>query len=135
MLCGAVPCGALLCDAMSNMHICALATWRHTCAGHLEWHHGPVNKGKLLRNPEAQRFVHLEHPELFLIQVCHFANVSRLADSKEAQAIILNLKMIELGPQYVMDVWDGFAKLWKSDLPSVEAILMHLPPDAPRPVV
>jgi hypothetical protein len=118
-----------------GFEICALATWRHRCVGHLEWHHGPVNKGKLMKNPEAQRFVNIKHPELFLVQVCHCANVTRLADSKEAQAIILNLKMIELGPQRVLELWEEFSELWTSDLPSVEAILMHLPPDAPRPVV
>ena len=118
-----------------HLALCSLATWRHTCSGGIEWHH-IVNRGKLQKNPYARAFAERSYPELFMAQVCHVANVSRLADGRQAQAILMRNVVALWGREHVEGVWESFLELWKpGSMKSLDAILSALPADAPRPVV
>lgn len=97
--------------------------------------HHVVNRSKLRGNDAARRFCERQHHEIFLAVACEIANVSRLADSDEAQAILLAGKIALFGEQYVREVWSEFEALWTSEPLRLDGILHHLPPDAPRPVV
>jgi len=97
--------------------------------------HHIVNRSKLQKNLAALRFCERLHPEVFTTTACAQANISRLADSKEAQAILLTRKMALFGEDYVRGVWSEFEALWKGSPLSLDGLLSHLPEDAPRPVV
>jgi len=115
---------------LSRIPVCALATWRHRCGGGFHQHH-VVNRSKLQKNDEARRVCERRHPEIFMATVCGNANVGRLADFGEAQAILLTGKIALFGEEYVRGVWAAFADLWIVR-PRLDGILYNLPEDAPR---
>jgi len=114
-----------------RQYTCALAGWRHTCSLGYHRHH-LVNLSKLRSNAQAKGFVERRAFEVFLPTVCGAANISRLADTKEAQAILLRERMVLLGEDYVRGVWKKFSALWTGSAPDIDAILAFLPDDAPR---
>lgn len=102
---------------------CRLAGWKHECAEGRQHHH-LVNKSKLPNNYYVRKFVEKTHREVFLVPVCGFANRSRLADSKAAQAKLLQQQLDLFGEEYVRDVWDEFLDLLKEpDDLTIDAIL------------
>lgn len=119
--------------AFVPLPFCHLASWRHRCGGGAHEHH-IVSRGKLQKNAAARLFCEREHPEIFLVTICGNANVSRLADSKEAQAILLAGKVALFGEEYVRGVWDEFVTLWRGPALRIDGLLSHLPEDAPRPI-
>ena len=69
---------------------CALKDFdEQECGGRLHWHH-ILNRGKLTATQIA--YCH-DYPHLFLIEVCAFHNVTRMADSKKARAYLVQKKI------------------------------------------
>lgn len=114
---------------LPHHELCALHGWRHTCSGHpLERHHW-INRSKLQKSPEAKRYCEKEHPEIFLVPMCHTANTSRLADSTEGQAVILYRMLPTWGALYLAEVIGAIP--WKVPQPDLafSALLDALPGD------
>lgn len=90
-----------------------------------------MNKSKLSKVPKAKKYAEKTHPEIFIVRVCHGPNVSRLADTPEAQALLLAGKIYDFGLPYVSEVWETFTQCFKREPVelSIEAILSHMPSD------
>lgn len=95
------------------------------CEGECQGHH-MVNKSKV--KGKARKFLE-DNWALFGADVCPVHNRDRYADSKAAQAYLLDKRIRDLGIEYVSGVWAEWKTHWKVFPPEfeIDAILTFLP--------
>ena len=95
------------------------------CEGDCQGHH-MVNKSKAKGN--ALKFIN-KNWGVFGSDVCPVHNRDRYADTKVAQAYLLDKRIRDLGFEYVSGVWEEWKTHWKTFPPEleIEAILHFLP--------
>ena len=82
-----------------------------------------------MKSPAARKYCEKTHPEILIVPVCCVANVSRLADSKAGQALILH-RLVEIwGKDYVKGVIDSIP--WGHQWPEMrfDSLIACLPDD------
>jgi len=70
-------------------------------------------------SPEALTFAE-KHWEIWGCDVCDVHNVERYADTPAAVAWLLDKRMRELGPDYVIPLWDEWLGIFKVQWPELE---------------
>ena len=96
---------------------CELAGFRIQCAGGLQHHH-VLSKSTLAGNKRALKYAEA-HPAL-IAEVCAAHNASsKLADTKEARALLLRKRVAELGEPYMEAVLGGLRACFRLDRPEL----------------
>ena len=112
-----------------NWHTCWLCGMGHTCGGGYHRHH-LINKSKVpqkLRNQKAMR----ENLNKLLVPVCGKANVSRIADSRWAQKILLERLSDAQGEDSVKLVFEEILSKFKVRPHEFEYHVIMAGPDPP----
>ena len=118
-------------EKLWSRFVCRLAGWHHVCLEGFQEHH-LVSKGDLRGNARARQLCEREHPEYFLVPVCGFANRTRLTDTKEGTALLLQRQIEQFGIEPIETAWNELRDLLKpGSLTTIEAVLAHLPADDP----
>lgn len=102
---------------------CPLRGYKIECGGRNHYHH-IINKSKLRGNKAARHYCEVEHPEIFLAEVCANHNVSRWADTREAAGMLVRMKAEQYGEEYVRHIWDGVP--WKAPRPELSFDVLYL---------
>ena len=102
---------------------CALKGYLVECSGGCQLHH-IINRGKARGNPRVRQ--ELDCNEL-TAWVCAKHNTTKLADTKEARAILLKQKVLEFGYDHMNNKINGLS--WKVPKPefSLDAMLAGAP--------
>ena len=116
-------------DMIENPHtFCELFGFgQHICGLGLHRHH-VLAKGKLRGIPGGQTYCN-RYPEIFYGDVCGVANISRLADTKKARALLLQARVDLWGQAYVEDVLDGLRAATKTGMPEWKLSALLVPLD------
>ena len=102
-----------------QMPDCALEGYLIECSGGLQTHH-IINRGKARGNKRVRQ--ELDCDEL-TIKICAAHNVSRIADTKEARAILLKQKIDEFGYDRMKNKINGLSWKVKHQEFTLEAML------------
>jgi hypothetical protein len=104
-------------------HLCELRILGG-CAGPLQVHH-ILNRGKLNAIDGWKDYCEKEHPHIFLAHICAAHNVSRIADTKWARALLLKKRVNLFGGEYVAGVLDELRRKSKTGIPEwrLEALM------------
>ena len=95
---------------------CELWGFVINCEGETQTHH-IINKSQLRGNARALKYVEA-HPVL-LAQVCVAHNVGRLADTKQARALLLRKRVALYGESYMDAVLGGLRACFRGDRPEL----------------
>lgn len=82
------------------------------CSGPLQRHH-VLNRGHLRNIPKALKYCD-DHADVLTAQICAAHNTLRVADTKQARAMLLQARVDSFGYDYVSGVLEGLRALTKS---------------------
>ena len=95
------------------------------CSGPLERHH-IINRGHLRSVAKGLKYCD-DHADVLIADICHAHNTSRIADTKQARAYLLQKRVDLFGAEYVSGILEGLRALCRVPPPewSLGALLSH----------